>query len=276
MPDPLTLPAQRPLLIAGPCVIESEDHARMMADRIREVAEAAGVALVFKASYDKANRTSIESYRGPGLEEGLRILDGIKRDMGVPILTDFHEPGQAEPVAQVADVLQVPAYLCRQTDMIVAAARTGRVVNIKKGQFTAPWDMEHAVTKARRAGCERVWLTERGTCFGYNNLVSDPRSLVEMCRLGCPVIFDATHSVQIPSGAGGKSGGRRELVEPLIRAAVAVGVDGVFLEVHDRPDQAKSDGPNMLPLERLGAVLEMIKRIDQARRAGEPPERRDL
>jgi 2-dehydro-3-deoxyphosphooctonate aldolase (KDO 8-P synthase) len=194
------------------------------------------------------------------------MLARVKRELELPILTDLHESSQAAEVAEVADVLQIPAFLCRQTDLIVAAARTGRVVNIKKGQMVAPWDMRHSVEKVRGSGNEQVWLTERGASFGYNNLVADMRSLMVMRGFGCPVIFDATHSVQIPSGAGGKSGGQREFLEPLIRAAVAVGVDGIFMEVHDNPDVALSDGPNMLPLARLGAVLETIKRLDRVRR----------
>jgi 2-dehydro-3-deoxyphosphooctonate aldolase (KDO 8-P synthase) len=222
--------------------------------------------LIFKASFDKANRTSIHSFRGPGLREGLRILERVKRGFALPILTDIHESAQTAEVAEVADVLQVPAFLCRQTDLIVAAVKTGRVVNIKKGQFVAPWDLEFSVQKAREAGGERIWVTERGTSFGYNNLVTDLRALVVMARWGCPIIFDATHSVQIPSGAGGKSGGQREYIEPLVRGAVAVGVDGIFLEVHDQPDKAPCDGPNALPLERLPAMLVQIKVLDEARR----------
>lgn len=263
----LLLPTDRPFIIAGPCVIESEEHTLMLAERIAEMAARAGLPYIFKASFDKANRTSITSYRGPGIKEGLRILARVKKEFGLPILTDYHEAGQAEEVAQVADILQVPAFLCRQTDLIVAGVKTGAVVNIKKGQFVAPWDLQHSVAKAREAGGEKIWLTERGACFGYNNLVTDLRSLVVMGSWGYPVVFDATHSVQIPSGAGGKSGGQREYIEPLIRGAVAVGVDGIFMEVHDRPDQALCDGPNALALDRLPAVLAQIKMIDQARRA---------
>ena len=262
----LELPADRPFIIAGPCVIESEDHTLFLAEAIAAIVREAGLPYLFKASFDKANRTSIHSYRGPGLEEGLRILARVKAELGLPILTDYHESGQAAAVAEVADVLQVPAFLCRQTDLIVAGVKTGKIVNIKKGQFVAPWDLEHSVNKAREAGGERIWVTERGSSFGYNNLVTDLRSLVTMARWGFPVIFDATHSVQIPSGAGGKSGGQREMIEPLIRGAVATGVDGVFMEVHDRPDQALCDGPNSLSLERLPAVLRQIVALDQARR----------
>ena len=262
----LTLSTDRPFLIAGPCVIESEDHTLFMAERLRAVAAHAGLPYIFKASFDKANRTSIHSYRGPGPQEGLRILARVKAELGLPILTDYHDAAQAAMVAEVADVLQVPAFLCRQTDLIVAGVKTGAVVNIKKGQFVAPWDLEHSVNKAREAGGERIWVTERGASFGYNNLVTDFRSLAIMARWGCPVVFDATHSVQIPSGAGGKSGGQREFIEPLIRGAVAVGVDGIFLEVHDRPEQALCDGPNSLSLDRLPAVLRQIMLLDAARR----------
>jgi 2-dehydro-3-deoxyphosphooctonate aldolase (KDO 8-P synthase) len=262
-----SLPADRPLVIAGPCVIESEDHVMRMAEGIRSATDRAGVTLVFKASFDKANRTSIDSYRGPGLDEGLRILARARSEVGVPILTDYHEPAQAEAVAEVADVLQVPAFLCRQTDLVVAGAVTGKILNLKKGQFMAPTDIFYSVEKARSAGCREIWLTERGTSFGYQNLVSDMRSLVIMSESGCPVIFDATHSIQLPSAAGGKSGGQREYLEPLVRAAVAVGVGGVFIEVHDDPDHALSDGPNMLPLDRLPKVLEMIRKIDETSRS---------
>jgi 2-dehydro-3-deoxyphosphooctonate aldolase (KDO 8-P synthase) len=263
----LNLPQDRPFLIAGPCVIESEAHTLMLAERIQKMAAQAGLPYIFKASFDKANRTSIYSYRGPGLAEGLRILARVKQELGLPILTDYHESSQAAPAAEVADVLQVPAFLCRQTDLIVAGVKTGKVVNIKKGQFVAPWDLEHSVQKAREVGGEKIWLTERGVTFGYNNLVVDLRSLVVMGRWGFPVIFDATHSVQIPSGAGGKSGGQREFIEPLVRGAVAVGVDGIFLEVHERPEEAKCDGPNAMPLDRLPALLGQIKMLDEARRA---------
>jgi 2-dehydro-3-deoxyphosphooctonate aldolase (KDO 8-P synthase) len=265
----LKLPRDRPFLIAGPCVIESEEHTLRLAEQIARLAEAADLPLVFKASFDKANRTSGDAYRGPGLDAGLRILARVKSELGLPLLTDFHEAGQAAAVAHVCDVLQVPAFLARQTDVIDAAARTGRIVNIKKGQFMAPGDMQPAVDKARRSGAAAVWLTERGACFGYNNLVSDMRALVTMRATGCPIVFDATHSVQIPGGLGTGTGGRREFVEPLVRAAVAVGVDGIFLEVHDDPDRAPSDGANMLPLDRLPVVLRTIRAIDAARRSAE-------
>lgn len=246
--------AGRPLvLIAGPCVIESEEHVHRMAWGIRE---AIG-EFVFKASFDKANRTSIGAYRGPGLCEGLRILAGLKAE-GFPILTDIHEPAQAEPAAAVADILQIPAFLCRQTDLLLAAGRTGRIVNIKKGQFVAPHDIHRAAEKVASTGNTRVVLTERGSCFGYNNLVVDMRGLKIMRDAGWPVIFDATHSVQLPGGAGDASGGQPEFIEPLARAAVAAGVDGVFVETHDAPERALSDGPNAL---RLNLLADFWKRL---------------
>lgn len=265
----LELPEDRPFLIAGPCVIESEEHTLELAAKIKAVAAEAGIPYLFKASFDKANRTSLKSYRGPGLNEGLRILARVKQELGLPIVTDYHESAQAEAVAEVADVLQVPAFLSRQTDLIVAGAKTGRVLNIKKAQFMAPWDLEHSVEKARESGCEKIWVTDRGTCFGYNNLVTDMRSLAVMQGFGCPVVFDATHSVQIPSGAGGASGGRREFIEPLVRGALAVGIDGLFLEVHENPDKALSDGPNMVPLAELPRLLKIVNCIDQARRTAD-------
>jgi 2-dehydro-3-deoxyphosphooctonate aldolase (KDO 8-P synthase) len=243
-------------LIAGPCVIESEEHVHKMAGAIREIAG----PFIFKASFDKANRTSIQGYRGPGLEEGLRILSGLKRD-GHLLLTDIHEPGQAEVAAAVVDILQIPAFLCRQTDLLVAAGRTGRAVNIKKGQFVAPHDIRHAADKVASTGNGRVLLTERGTSFGYNNLVVDMRGLKTMRDSGWPVVFDATHSVQIPGGAGGASGGQPEFIEVLARAAVAAGVDGVFVEVHDAPEKALSDGPNSLRLSKLGGLIEKLRAI---------------
>src|SRR5216683_5185100 len=238
-------------LIAGPCVIESEDHALLMAERLAEITARADVPLVFKASYDKANRSSEQSYRGPGLVEGLRILKKIKERFGIPILTDIHEVSQAAPVAEVADVLQIPAFLSRQTDLLVAAGNTGRVVNLKKGQFLSPWEMTNAVEKVAKTGNDRIFLTERGASFGYQNLVVDMRSFPIMRKTGCPVIFDVTHSVQLPGGAGKSSGGQPEFIEPLARAGTAAGVDGIFLEVHDRPDRALSDGSNALRLDRL-------------------------
>jgi 2-dehydro-3-deoxyphosphooctonate aldolase (KDO 8-P synthase) len=246
------------ILIAGPCVIESEEHVHRMARGIRE---AAG-EFVFKASFDKANRTSGDAYRGPGLREGLRILGGLKAE-GYSILTDIHEPSQAEPAAEVADILQIPAFLCRQTDLLVAAGRTGRIINIKKGQFVAPHDIHHAADKVASTGNHRIVLTERGSSFGYNNLVVDMRGLKVMRDAGWPVVFDATHSVQVPGGAGHASGGQPEFIEPLSRAAVAAGVDGVFVEVHDQPERALSDGPNALRLSLLAGFWKRLLAIDE-------------
>jgi 2-dehydro-3-deoxyphosphooctonate aldolase (KDO 8-P synthase) len=248
-------------LIAGPCVIESEEHALMMAARLAEIASAAKVPLIFKASYDKANRSSEQSYRGPGLSEGVRILKKIKESLGLPILTDIHEISQAGPVAEVADVLQIPAFLSRQTDLLVAAGKTGRVVNLKKGQFLSPWEMPNAVEKVAKTGNENIFLTERGASFGYQNLVVDMRSFPIMRKTGCPVVFDVTHSVQLPGGAGKSSGGQPEYIEPLARAGIAVGVDGVFLEVHENPSKALSDGTNALPLAELPSLLGKLKQI---------------
>jgi 2-dehydro-3-deoxyphosphooctonate aldolase (KDO 8-P synthase) len=246
------------VLIAGPCVIESEEHIHRMAEGIRQ---AVGGPFVFKASFDKANRTSLEGYRGPGLREGLRILAGVKAK-GFPILTDIHEPAQAEPVAEVADILQIPAFLCRQTDMLVAAGRTGRMVNIKKGQFVAPQDVHHAADKVAATGNTKILLTERGASFGYHNLVVDMRSLRILRESGYPVIYDATHSVQLPSGAGGVSGGQPQFIEPLARAAAAVGIDGLFVETHDQPEKALSDGANALRLSLLPEFWRRIKAVD--------------
>jgi 2-dehydro-3-deoxyphosphooctonate aldolase (KDO 8-P synthase) len=254
-------------LIAGPCVIESEEHALRMAEIIKGVARSLGFPFIFKASYDKANRTSIRSFRGPGLKEGLRILKRIKDDLQLPVLTDVHEVGDVAKVAEVADVLQIPAFLCRQTDLVVAVALSGRAVNIKKGQFVSPWDMRHAVEKCREAGNSRVFLTERGSSFGYNNLVVDMRSLAIM-RKFAPVVFDATHSVQLPSasadGEHAVSGGQPEFIPVLARASVAAGVDGVFLEVHDNPKEAKSDGANALETNRLRDLLKELLAVRQA------------
>jgi len=249
------------LLIAGPCVIESEGHALGIARAIRDIAARCGVPFVFKASYDKANRTSLGSFRGPGLAEGLRILGKVRDEVGVPVLTDIHEPAHAAPVAAVADVLQIPAFLCRQTDLLVAAARTGRAVNIKKGQFLAPSDMRHAAAKVAAAGNDRVILTERGTSFGYHNLVVDMRSLPMMRSLGYPVIYDVTHSLQLPGAGDGVTAGQAEFIEPLARAGVAAGVDGVFMEVHERPEEAKSDAQNALKLDLLESLLTRLTRI---------------
>ena len=245
------------VLIAGPCVIESEEHVHRMAQGIRQ---AVG-RFVFKASFDKANRTSAGAYRGPGLTEGLRILAGVKAE-GFPVLTDIHEPAQAEAAAEVADILQIPAFLCRQTDLLIAAGRTGRIVNIKKGQFVAPHDIRRAAEKVASTGNRQVLLTERGSSFGYNNLVVDMRGLAIMRESGWPVIFDATHSVQLPGGAGSASSGQPQFIEPLARAAVAAGADGIFLETHDNPAAARSDGPNALPLSELQALLLKLKSLN--------------
>ena len=253
-------------LIAGPCVIESEAHAMKMAEEISAVARKLQIPYIFKASYDKANRTSLHSFRGPGLEEGLSILKKIKKETGLPVLTDVHEAKDVPAVADAVDVVQIPAFLCRQTDMLVTAARHAKSINIKKGQFVSPWDMRHAVEKVRASGNDNIVLTERGSSFGYNNLVVDMRSLAIM-RQFAPVVFDATHSVQLPSsGAGGKavSGGQPEYIPLLARAAVAAGVDGVFMEVHDNPGEAKSDGANALPLSELEAVLRDLLAIRNA------------
>ena len=247
-------------LIAGPCVIESEAHVRKMADAIQRITSDLGVSYIFKASYDKANRTSVKSFRGPGIEEGIAILRRLREATGLPVLTDVHEPGHCEIAAEGVDVLQIPAFLCRQTDLLVAAAKTGRAVNVKKGQFVAPWDMKHAVEKVMESGNSRVFLTERGSTFGYNNLVVDMRSLAIMRKLA-PVVFDGTHSVQTPSAGNGVSGGQPEFIPLLARAAVAAGVDGVFLEVHDNPAEAKSDGANALHLNKLKDVLESLLAI---------------
>ncbi len=255
----------RPLLwIAGPCVIEAHDLTLSIADRLRELAESLAIPLVFKASFDKANRTSGKSFRGPGLQEGLRTLEAVKRRTGLLVTTDIHECHQAEPVAEVCDLVQVPAFLARQTDLIQAAGRTGKTVNVKKGQFMAPWDMRHVVTKMAEVGNDRLLLTERGATFGYGQLVSDLRAIPWMQDLGCPVIFDATHSVQMPGAGGDRSSGDRRMIPYLARAAVACGCDGVFLETHPRPDEALSDGPNMIALDDLPALLQCCLRIRQA------------
>jgi 2-dehydro-3-deoxyphosphooctonate aldolase (KDO 8-P synthase) len=250
-------------VIAGPCVIESPEHASMMARECLQRARAAGLDFVFKSSFDKANRSSIHSYRGLGMEAGLEVLQQIKHELGVPVLTDVHDVSQVERVAEVADVLQIPAFLCRQTDLIVAAAKSGRAVNVKKGQFLAPQDARNIVDKVREAGCEKLLLTERGASFGYNNLVVDMRSLPIMRSFGVPVVFDVTHSLQLPGGLGHATGGQAEYIEPLARAGVACGVDAVFMEVHDCPEKALSDGPNALPLPRLQSLLFMLRDIHQ-------------
>jgi 2-dehydro-3-deoxyphosphooctonate aldolase (KDO 8-P synthase) len=252
------------VLIAGPCVIESEGHAVAMAGALADIARRVGLPFVFKASYDKANRTSGRSFRGPGLDEGLRVLSAIKASLGVLILTDIHEPGHAAVAAQVADVLQIPAFLSRQTDLLVAAARTGRAVNIKKGQFLAPGDVRHAVAKVKDAGNPNVFVTERGTTFGYHDLVVDMRVFPMLREQGIPVVFDVTHSLQQPGGGDGVSAGLAQYIEPLASAGVGAGVDGVFLEVHDNPAQAKSDAQNALPLGRLEPLLHRLLAIDTA------------
>ncbi len=261
MIDCSTLVAGRPFLIAGPCVLESLDLAMTVAVELQAIARDLNLPLIFKSSYDKANRTAGASFRGPGLDMGLDWLAQIKSRTGLPVITDIHEPRQASLVAEVADVLQIPAFLCRQTDLLLAAARTERIVNIKKGQFMAPWDMQGPVEKIRSEGFDRIWLTERGSMFGYNNLVVDFRSLVIMKQFGCPVIFDATHSVQLPGGQGSSSGGQREFVPPLARAAVACGCQGLFMEIHPDPDKALCDGPNSWPLAKARTLLSELAAI---------------
>ncbi len=258
----ITIGGNSPLfLIAGPCVIESESHAMATAERLAEITGALGVPLVFKASYDKANRSSASSYRGPGLDAGLRILAKIKKRTGLPILTDVHEVLHVGPAAEVCDVLQIPAFLSRQTDLLVAVGRSGRVANIKKGQFLSPWDIANAAEKVAGTGNQKIILTERGTSFGYQNLVVDMRSFPIMRKLGYPLVFDVTHAVQLPGGVGKASGGQPEFIEPLARAGTAVGVDGLFLEVHDNPAKALSDGTNALALDKLGPLLDRILRL---------------
>ncbi|WP_071515721.1 3-deoxy-8-phosphooctulonate synthase [Geitlerinema sp. PCC 9228] len=255
------------LLIGGPCVIESEDFTLRMADRIAQICDRLQIPFVFKSSFDKANRTSVDSFRGKPLEDGLKILQRVKEEVGVPILTDIHESHQAAPVAEVADVLQIPAFLCRQTDLLLAAAATDSAINVKKGQFLAPWDMQNVVNKLVAGGASNILLTERGTSFGYNTLVVDFRSLPQMRQLGYPVVFDATHSVQMPGGQGKHSGGQRQFAPYLARAATAVGVDALFMEIHENPDIALSDGPNMIPLAQLEGVLRPILEIRYALQA---------
>ncbi len=259
----LVIGQERPLtLIAGPCAIESRDHALMMAEHLVEITGRLGLPFVFKSSFDKANRTSASGARGVGLAEGVAILGEVKARFGCPVLTDIHDAGQCAPVAEVVDILQVPAFLCRQTDILAAAARTGAAVNVKKGQFLAPWDMRNVTAKLEQFGARRILVTERGVSFGYNTLVSDMRALPELAATGWPVVFDATHSVQQPGGRGGSSGGERRFVPVLARAAVAVGVAAVFIETHDRPDEALSDGPNMVPLDKLASLLEDLMAFD--------------
>lgn len=251
------------VLIAGPCSIESEKLVMDTAEKIKEISAKLNIPFVFKSSFDKANRTSIMSYRGPGIEKGLRILEKVKKEIDLPILTDIHLPEQAQAVSEVVDIIQIPAFLCRQTDLIVAAAKTKKVLNIKKGQFLAPWDMKNIINKCLETGNDQIMLCERGTTFGYNNLVVDMTSLVEMKKFGFPVVFDATHSVQKPGGKGNSTGGNREYVKYLSRAAVAVGVDSLFMEVHPDPDNALSDGTNMVKLDNLEEILKKVKSIDQ-------------
>lgn len=248
-------------IIAGPCVIESAEHALMMARECQKRAEDAGLDLVFKSSFDKANRSSIGSFRGQGLQPGLDVLRQVKEETGLPVLTDIHDVSQVEAVAEVVDILQIPAFLSRQTDLILAAAQTGRALNVKKGQFLAPQDARNIVEKARSVGCRKLLLTERGVSFGYNNLVVDMRAFPIMREFGVPVVFDVTHSLQLPGGLGNATGGLSQYIEPLARAGVACGVDAVFMEVHDQPAKAPSDGPNMLPLERMGNLLKMLREI---------------
>lgn len=250
------------VLIAGPCVIENESATLRHAERLVAICDDLSIPFIFKASYDKANRTSITAFRGPGVDEGLQILAKVKQTLGVPVLSDIHSIEQVEPAAQVLDVMQIPAFLCRQTDLVLAAAQTGRVINIKKGQFLAPWDMKNVVGKAASTGNEQLVLTERGVSFGYNNLVTDMRSLPIMRAFGYPVVYDATHSVQLPGGQGTASGGQREFVEYLSRAAVATGIDGIFMEVHEDPDKALCDGPNSVKLDDLSVLLRKLQAID--------------
>jgi 2-dehydro-3-deoxyphosphooctonate aldolase (KDO 8-P synthase) len=271
--DGLVLGQGHPLvLIAGPCVVENEALCLRVAERLQIITSSLDIPYVFKSSYDKANRTSGASFRGLGMEEGLRILEKVREEIGVPVLSDVHSIEDVHAASEVLDVLQIPAFLCRQTDLVIAAARTGKVVNVKKGQFLAPWDMKHVVDKAVSTGNHRLLLTERGSCFGYNNLVTDFRSLPIMRQWGYPVIFDATHSVQLPGGAGHASSGQREFVAPLARAAVAVGCDGLFMEVHPDPDRAPSDGPNMVPLDQVEGLLRELLRIREAVAAPSQPD----
>lgn len=252
----------RPLfLIAGPCVIETPEHCRSIARELKSITSRCDVPLIFKASFDKANRTSATSFRGPGLQQGLEVLSSIRKELRIPVLTDIHEVEQVKPVADAVDCLQIPAFLCRQTDLLVAAGKSGCAVNVKKGQFLAPWDMENVVRKLETVGCQRLLLTERGTSFGYNNLVVDARSFPVMRQWGWPVIYDVTHSLQLPGGQGTASGGQSQFIEYLARAGVAAGIDGLFLEVHENPEKALSDGPNALPLDRLEPLLRTLQRI---------------
>ena len=261
--DKITVGNGKIFLIAGPCVIESEDLVMEVAKKMKEITDKLGINYIFKASFDKANRSSISSFRGPGIDKGLEILARVKEKYGVALATDIQEPWQCEKAKEVIDLLQIPAFLCRQTDLLVAAAETGKAVNIKKGQFLAPWDMKNVVNKFCEVGNENIMLCERGATFGYNNLVVDMRGLLEMRKFGFPVVFDATHSVQIPGGKGDSTGGNREYVYPLARAAVSVGVDGIFAEVHPDPDKGLSDGPNMLKLENVEGILTNLLKYDK-------------
>lgn len=262
---PLVVGSGQPLLlIGGPCALESEELARTVAGTMQEICDRLGIFYVFKASFDKANRTSLSSYRGPGLEKGLATLAKIRQEFSVPVISDIHDVTQVADAAEVLDILQIPAFLCRQTDLLTAAAKTGKAVNVKKGQFVSPWDMENAVNKMRGVGGRKIMLVERGACFGYNNLVVDMRSLPVMRSFGCPVIFDATHSVQLPGGAGGASSGQREFIDTLSKAAVAAGIDGLFLEIHPNPDQALCDGPNSIPLDKVEELLVQLIRVRNA------------
>ncbi|MGR3461892.1 MAG: 3-deoxy-8-phosphooctulonate synthase [Roseovarius sp.] len=254
-------------LIAGPCQLESADHAQMIAGSLQEACHAAGAGLIFKGSFDKANRTSLSGRRGLGLDEGLKVLQSVKDTLGIPVLTDVHLPDQCAAVAEVADVLQIPAFLCRQTDLLLAAGETGAAINVKKGQFLAPWDMPNVVAKIESTGNRRILLTERGTSFGYNTLVADMRSLPQMARTGYPVVMDATHSVQQPGGQGGSSGGQREFAPVMARAAVALGVAAVFIETHEDPDTAPSDGPNMIPLAEMPGLIDTLMAFDRLAKA---------
>ena len=264
----LTIGNDRPLtVIAGPCQLESKDHAEMIAGTMKEACAAAGAQFVFKASYDKANRTSLSGIRGMGIEAGLAVLDGIRKDFDVPVLTDVHTEDQCAIAAQAVDILQIPAFLCRQTDMLLAAGNTGAAVNVKKGQFLAPWEMGNIVTKIESTGNTNILLTERGTSFGYNTLVADMRSLPQMAKTGYPVVMDATHSVQQPGGQGGSSGGQREFAPVMARAAVAIGTAAVFIETHEDPDNAPSDGPNMIPLDQMGLLVTSLMQFDALAKA---------
>jgi 2-dehydro-3-deoxyphosphooctonate aldolase (KDO 8-P synthase) len=263
--EPYIVGTNQPLLLlGGPCALESEEIAREVATTMKGICDRLGINYVFKASFDKANRTSLSSYRGPGLEDGLSTLARLREELQVPVVSDIHEPDQAAAAGKVLDLIQIPAFLCRQTDLLAAAAATGKPINVKKGQFVSPWDMENVVGKLRGSGCQGVMLVERGASFGYNNLVVDMRSLPVMRSLGCPVIFDATHSVQLPGGAGGSSSGQREFIAPLTRAAIAAGIDGLFMEIHPKPESALCDGPNSIPLQDVEQLLEKLLRIREA------------